>query len=341
LFSAAAIVTIGILVIARPRATVVRWALWSVPAGLTGTIVLAASFAQRRQIGGLTEPDLTTVISTLAETAGLAVVSNTAILAMILAALAALAIVSAIALRHGRPATLAADESRRLLFAFTLAFVTPAALALFSWVATPVFLGRYLVWVALGSALLAGAGARVVREGTRPYSLLAAALVAVLAASSIAAATPNAFLPSRPHDDMPAAVAGVQASVSPGDVVVLLERFAQTGIQYGFARTAGDDNWANNLRERFAAGEDTDSATRFVVSSDPLTLAAQAPPIELSPDRTVWLLGLSGPSPADIDQIADATGCRVSSDVGEPQSMFGDLRLYALKCDQSDRRFVS
>lgn len=329
LMSIIALVCIGALALARPRAWLTRWALWTLPALAVGAVLGAIGASQRDQIAWLPAPDLRSGVSALAQVAGVSVYRAVVwdAVGMIVIATAAVASIAAIAGVAGPSAQ--GDRVRPLVFAAALAFVAPAVVFVISWIATPVYTARYLSWVSLGSALLVGGAIFAASARVRVWSVIAGLCSAVLAVGAVSVAVEqSARLPGL-YDDMPALRAELEREASAGDGLAVIQQNPHSGVTYAVARAIGDVAWAESIGERLPRSAQPIVELTSIGDTGPLTLGHPSPAD--GREVTVWIVSLDPPSEAELDEIDTAFGCTTKAALAGP-AFFGGMRLYDLRC---------
>lgn len=327
LISLIAIVCIGVLAYGQPRGYLLRWLTWSTPALGAGVVIAAIGATQQGQIAWLTPADPRGALSALAQVSGTSAYRAVIWDAVGLLVLLAGAVAAFIAIRR---TTEAADRGallRPVVFAAVLGFAAPAALLLVSWVAIPVFTARYLTWVSLGGALLVAAAVSAATL-RRPSSILAGVCAAILLVGSAIVAGQQFIRPPGFYDDVPSLLSRLDASAEPGDALAVIQRNTHSGVAYSLARTAKDQSWADDVRERLPSSSQPGVDVRSIAGTHPLAL--QDVSASGSTGGTVWIVSLDAPSQGEIAGIADALGCLPSA-VEDPE-FFGGMRLYEARC---------
>ena len=337
LFAVVAIAVIGVLTVGRPRATLARWVLWSLPTGVIAVVLLAVGLGHRDQLAWLGESDVRETIRLIAHASGVSADRAVAVDAITLASFVIAAALSLVVARR-LPSADYADASRTRAFAVTLALAPPLILFALSIAITPVFAGKYFIWSAIGAALVL-AGAVVLLKETRTAPAVTAGLIALalLMLSTVVAGIRMVDPPPR-GDDFPAAVRTLEQSAETGDTFVIAQPYAFGGVAYGFAVSAADDAHAAEVADRVVSGAQPVLDVRTITSTDPLrTTDAEAAPSVLTEDTTpnpsTWVMTIFPITDAQLETVDPAiAGCVRSLDFESPTERFGALRLYRLEC---------
>lgn len=330
-FAATALVVTAVLV--RSRGGLLRWVLASAPWALAALLLLWRARSQSGQIEWVAPIDTDLVLSSLAKAAGMTGREFPAPAVMV--ALVAVAAVLAVVLSTRR---------REALFAAALVVVPVALLVVLSLLVQPAVSWRYLLWTSLGVALLAGAAvgrARVGRgapgSGPRPLPRLARVVaVSVVAALLLgtgwhAAAVATGRPPVR--DDFPGAVARMQEDARVGDLLVVVQRYGQGGVALGFALSAGDDAFVQEIEDASPRGPRPPLALRVITGTDPLrTAPAEDPMPTAAPGRSLWLVGVSSPRREDPSVLPAAVAACFGQASETTRIDLRSTRLYRIPC---------
>jgi mannosyltransferase len=329
LMSIIALSCIGALALARPRAWVARWALWSLPALAVGAVLAAVGASQRGQIAWLPAPDLRSGVSAMAQVAGVSAYRPVVwdAVGLVVLATAAVAAIAAVVTTAG-PST-RRGRLRPLVFAAALTFVAPAAVFVISWLATPVYTARYLSWVSLGSALLVGGAVFAASARVRGWSVIAGLCAAVLAIGAAAVAVEQAVRLPGLYDDLPALRAELERRVTAGDALVVIQQNPHSGVTYAMARVTGDLAWATSVGARLPESAQPIVDFRSITDASPLVLRNPSPPD--GREITIWIVSLDPPSATELDEIDRTFECTTESP-DAPPTFFGGVRLYDLRC---------
>ncbi|WP_353807446.1 glycosyltransferase family 39 protein [Agromyces sp. SYSU T00194] len=330
-FAAVAVATSAMLLFGRPARTVVHWLLASVPAGAVGVTMLVANSGQSRQLAWLDRYDLRRTIATLADVAA---VSPGRAVAFDLAALAVVGVMTvATLLALLRADSDAGDDRlgrvRPVAFAAVLLLAPAVVLFAGSWLVSPMLTERYLIWSAVGGALLVGAAAGAAAAHVGARSLAAGMLAVVVATGVLAFALERGIARPAGPSSVAQIVEALEASAAPGDRLVVVQRYWEGGVAYEFARTAGDDAYAGAIRDRAPDGAQPLADLRVVTGVDPLTTA---PAADLSGDGALWLVMTAPITEDDHAGLgADLAGCIAGID-SEPTMQVGAFRLEQVDC---------
>jgi hypothetical protein len=110
------------------------------------------------------------------------------------------------------------------------------------------------------------AGAAWGAQTARASMGAAVTAILALAATSGAAGAATRFW----QDDFPSLGAAVSAAVTPGDILVVVQRHHETGLAGGVARVVGDDAYAAETTRRLPLGTQPTVDVRRVTAVDPL-----------------------------------------------------------------------
>ncbi len=274
LFAILAVLPLVILTAGRGRRALASFAAAT---GVAGALLLpfaVAAASQREQVAWIPPPDAVRAVGTLAnlvrspERIGLGPADAAACALVVGLAIAGLAV----ALRAARAARVPGNtvhalepsgtDVPRLIAALALTLLPWSALLVVSVAVVPVLRTAYVAPSVVGLSLLLAGSVRVLssrfpvrspadRTGSRRAAQFArastgaaAAAVLALAATSGAAGTATRFW----QDDFPSLGAAVSAAVTPGDLLVVVQRHHETGLAGGVARIVGDDAYAAETR---------------------------------------------------------------------------------------------
>ncbi len=296
LFAILAVLPLSILTAGRGRRALVSLA---VATGVAFAVLLPfamAAASQRAQVAWIPPPDAVQAVGTLAnlvrspELIGLgpADVAACALVAgLTIAGLAAALGRARAARKHLSPVQVLEPAHRdlpRLIAALALTVVPWSALLLVSIAVVPVLRTAYVAPSVVGLSLLLAGSVRAVtvrlaiRDPAQPAesgrgprfarASIGAAVTAVLvlAVASGAAGAATRFW----QDDFPSLGAAVSAAVTPGDLLVVVQRHHETGLAGGVARTVGDDAYAAATMRRLTLGTQPTVEVRRVTALDPL-----------------------------------------------------------------------
>ena len=302
------------LAVDRGRRGVLLWLGASIPWAAVAGAMLWSGHGQAGQLAWVAVPGFDTILRTVGALAGAPGGVPAGVAALIVAALAGLGVAALLALRRARAA---------VAFALLAAFLPTAALYVVSVTVHPVLDLRYVTWSCTGIALLLGAAAAAVvrafpgRSTADPAALASAVpgrardgwsaavgagvtplLAALLAVSSIVTTAAWAHPPAR-KDDFPAAVARIDHDARLGDLVVVVQRYEQGGVAYGFALAAGDDDYAREILREGPRGTRRVLDVRRVVGLDPLRTVPVAGGDAPQDGRTLWIISIWPPQRED------------------------------------------
>jgi len=325
------------MVLVRTRRTLLAWIAASAPWAAMTLLLLGNARSQGGQIEWVAPLDVDTVSWAVAKAAGMTGKGFAAPATMI-AVTALMALLAIVVATPRRPA----------VFAAALVATPVALLVLLSVLVQPTVSWRYLLWISLGVALLAGAavaaGARALRGpgGRRPSvpAFLVARLLAGALAIGLLGATgwhsvTRLTTPPSPRDDFPAAVSRIEADARVGDLLIVQQRYGQGGVALGFALSAGDDAFVREIESGSTRGPRAPLALRVITSVAPLRTAPWSPEnAELAADanRSLWLVAVSSPRREDTSSLpAPVATC--FGEAGESTRIdIPATRLYRIPC---------
>ncbi|MDR6868582.1 hypothetical protein J2Y69_003201 [Microbacterium resistens] len=337
-FAATAIVATVVLI--RSRKTLIAWIAASAPWAVTTLLLLWNAGSQGGQIEWVAPVSMDTVTTAIAKAAGMTGrgFPPTAAMVALIALLAVLAVT-------------AAACRRATLFAAALVVMPVVLLVSLSLVVQPVVSWRYLLWISLGVALLTGAiagaiaGAIVGRVGGsdagrwRASVRLGGRLIAGVLAIGLVAATgwhtvAGLSAHPSPRDDFPAAVSQIQSDAHVGDLLIVMQRYGQGGVAMGFALSAGDDAFVQEIEAASAEGPREPLAVRVVTSVDPLRTAVwdADPSAAAAADRSLWIVGVSSPRGEDPSTLPTSIAACFGEATDATRIEIPATRLYRIPC---------
>ncbi|HAQ59939.1 MAG TPA: hypothetical protein DCR63_05985 [Microbacterium sp.] len=329
LMSIVALLCIGLLALARRRASLMRWITWTVPALAVGIALALIGGSQQDQIAWLPSPDVRSGVSALAQVAGVSVYRAVVWDALGLIVLVAAAAATSVTI--GRAAGAKAPRLRPVLFASALVFAAPAALFVLSWIATPVYTARYLSWVSLGAALIVSGAVFAATARDRIPSAIAGICAGVLLAGAALVALQQFAAPPGLYDDMPSLVGELDEDVQVGDILAVIQRNPHSAVAYAVAQTTEDHAWAADVVDRLPQSAQPTVELRSITGTGPLELEGLSLARPAEREATVWIISLDSPSQVDIAQIGEALMCTVHASGADP-TFFGGIRLYHVGC---------
>lgn len=335
LFAVLPIAVIAALVAGRPRATVIKWAVASLPAAALATVLLAVGLQHRGQLSWLGKPDVREAIVTVARMSGVtadrAVAFDAVALALAVSA-AALSVVAASRTEHGEQP---GDGVRTRVFSAGLMLAPPLALFALSWAITPVFTGKYVIWSSVGAALLLGGCLSLIARPRTRMGVAAGALATALLVLAASATCVRLVNPPPRGDDFPSAVRVLETSAEVGDTLVIAQPYAFGGVAYGLAVSAGDDDHMAEVTARAISGSQPVLDVRTITSLTPLRSGAEPPPgRDSETDEDTWVMTIFPLDESQIMSVGSELGaCLETMDFEAPAARYGALRLFHLDCD--------
>ena len=332
LFAALAVASIGVLLVRRPRSTVVRWIVATIPACVVAVVLLIAGLGHRGQLAWLGAPDIREAILLVARTSGVSAERAVAFDVVTLVILMATSVASIAAARLS--GSDAAEGVRTRAFAITLLLAPPLVLLVFSLAVTPVFAGRYFIWSSVGAALvLGGAAAQIVRPRT-PLGSLAASVAAVLLVLSAVTAGIRLANPPARGDNFPAAVRSLARDAERGDMLVIAQPYAFGGVAYGFAVSAGDEAHAVEVAQRAVTGSQPVLDMRTITDVDPFrSETVLDAPLAAGPLGVIWVMTIFPITDEQLSTVPGTIGeCLEDLDFENPTERYGAVRLFRLDC---------
>jgi 4-amino-4-deoxy-L-arabinose transferase-like glycosyltransferase len=227
-------------------------------------------------------------------------------------------------------------EVRRMALALVLAFGPWLILFIESLVSTPFLRTYYLTPSLVGVALAFGATSARLRDLARSTLrrrrfIAVASVVAILAVIAVPVGR-SALELTAPWriDNFPGLAASLSRVVRPGDVIVFVQPFAETGVDAGSANALGDTRFLSQTIDRVTNGTQPVLDVRRVTGIDPVTSV----PIESAPaGATVWIVNTRG-AYTDADSRALAKrgiACAAPSRLKQ-SGAFGLMRLQRVQC---------
>lgn len=317
-----AIAPTGVLVLRRPRADLVRWALATAPSAVIGVGLLAASAAHSRQVAWVGLPDPIGAALTVTWVSGFSSGMGARLDLVVLVVFVAL-----IALVLGFLPRL---ERLPAIYSAMLSLAPALILLAASWLVTPLFVGRYLVWSAVGCALILAAGAaRSLRSRSRVVAVASAVLVAILLISSLTSTLLGVSQGQASIDEATAVSSALQEDADVGDIVIVGQMYAEGGLAYSLAVAAEDTAYRDEILANVLAGPLPDFTARVVTSTTPLRTV---PSLEAEALGTMWVISSWPPSeqqPVGLNAPLSACVSALEPTEFEPH---GGLRLYRGTC---------
>ncbi|WP_424935891.1 MULTISPECIES: hypothetical protein [Bacteria] len=334
-FAATAIV--ATMLLTRSRRALLTWTAASAPWAAATLLLLGSARSQGGQIEWVAPIDADTVSWAVAKAAGMTGRGFAAPVTMI-AVMVLMGLLTVVVASPRRPAALAV----------ALVATPVVILVLVSVIVQPAVSWRYLLWISLGVALLAGAAVGAVTRARRdpvrrrrhaPDLLVARLLAGALAIGLVGATGWHTVsvltTPPSPRDDFPAAVSHIQADARVGDLLIVQQRYGQGGVALGFALSAGDDDFVQEIEADSVRGPRAPLALRIVTSVDPLRTvpwSGENADIAVDTDRALWVVGVSSPRREDPSSLpTPVASCYREAD----ESSRIDIpatRLYRIPC---------
>lgn len=341
LFSLLAIAPIVILAAAHGRRTVAAFTAATCGAALLTLPFALAARTQQNQIGWIAEPTPAEALGILANLVtsparlGVDAVDVAAIVIVAALVVAASVIIGhAIAQSAGRATEVI--ELARYGYALAATLLPWGVLLVASMTVEPVLRTAYIAPSIVGLSLLVAGSLHAVLTRARPGSIRLQRVTQLVAAAAVASyvvlagATTAADSRVWRHDDFVGLATAVRSSVAPGDVVVVVQRYHETGLAAGLARFTDDRDLAADVSARLPGGRQPLVEARRVVSTAPLRTAELGRRPE---GEAVWLVSTKIPLEASerdeltrLDLECAATATR--NDV----ERFGGLRFGATGC---------
>jgi hypothetical protein len=228
-----------------------------------------------------------------------------------------------------------AVERRRMGAALVIAFAPWLILLAFSLVSTPYLRTNYLTPSVIGFALGIGATWAAVRRrwpAVRRQALVAAVSVAAVIAVGAVPLTQSAAQAVAPWriDDFPGLAARLDQVARPGDVIVFVQPYSETGVDAGSALYLGDDGFLRETIARVGAGSQPVLDIRRVRSVHPLvSVSVDAPP----DGSTVWIVHTRSAYNEDDAAVLERDGvdCAAPAQLTTIGS-YGLMRLERVSC---------
>ena len=335
--AAVAIALTALLLVGRSRSTARAWSAASVPVGLVALGLLVLGAGHRGQLAWLGTPDLRSALAELARAVGLTLdvaVALDGIALIVLALAAAMALRAAITgpgpVHADAAATGRAARVRPVVFSAALAVAPWGLLFIASLTVTPILATRYLLWSALGSALVIAAAVAAALTARRPIAIVAGVAAIALLAVSASAAAVRVVAPPPRGDDFPALVADLASRAEPGDLVVVAQPYEQGGVAWGFATSAGDPGHRAELAARLPEGAQPTIEVRRITSVAPLRTTLDAD--GTTGDEAVWMVTIHDLSAAQLAQVDPALAACVADLDDRDAGRYGAVRLVRTTC---------
>ncbi|MFE6254780.1 hypothetical protein [Agromyces sp. NPDC057865] len=335
--AAIAIALTALLLIGRYRSSARAWMVASVPAGLITIGLLLLGSGHRGQLAWLGTPDLRSALAELARAVGLTLdvavlLDGVALITLALAAAAALraAITAPDAASADAGTVGRASRVRPVLFSAALAVAPWALLFVASLTVTPILATRYLLWSALGSALVIAAAVAAALTARRSIAIVAGVAAIGLLAVSASAAAVRVVAPPPRGDDFPALVADLASRAEPGDLVLVAQPYEQGGVAWGFATSAGDPRHRAELIDRLPDGTQPTLEVRRITSVAPLRTTSDA--AATIGDENVWTVTIHDLTDAQLAQVDPALATCVADLDDRDAGHYGAVRLLRTSC---------
>lgn len=324
-FAVLAIIPSGILLIGRLRRDRVFWVTVVAACCITSLGLLLASSQQAGQLAWLSMPTARDIIATLAGVSGFSPQRAVKWDALMLAGLGAMTLGALIS---------SVDRRREMSLAITLFLAPPAMLLIASEVVSPLFVGRYLAWSQLGPAWLVGAAlATALRYRQRAIAVGSGFLAGLLLVLAARTALQGAMGPISVGDDFPAAVVRLQSDAAVGDLVVVVQRYEQGGVAWGFARAADDLEYQQEILQTIPSGPLPVVDVRRISSLEPFrTERISGGSAICDAPSDMWVISIWPPAMSVDGSLPSQVAAAVLALPQDGYELLDGLRLYGTSC---------
>ncbi|MDL9978287.1 hypothetical protein [Microbacterium candidum] len=313
-----------ILSVSAPRArNAAIWAAVSIPWFVATLLMILRGLGQRGQLDWLSRVDARDAVQTLAAALSLSPGRAVAFDAVVLAVFLAVGLLTLV--RGTR------SWRRPLLFALALAVAPTALLFAMSVTIRPLLAERYVLWSSIGAALVIGAAVGRLAVEHRLWDVVGACAAIVLLIVGGARGAESALYPLR-GDDFPAIASDIRSSAQPGDLLVVVQRYEQGGVAYGFAEASGDRGYRREILQTVPDGPLPVLGVRRIESVDPLRTSPVASKDATDPSRTMWIVSIWPPTLEDRSGLDPAIAACVSHATPSTGRLIHGSWLFRVPC---------
>lgn len=299
------------------------WVAASIPWVAATIVTLLHGLGQRGQLDWLSRVGPRDAVQTLAGALSLSPGRAVAFDAIVVAAFLAVGLLTLLR---------AAGRWRRpLLFALALAFVPAILLFTVSVAVRPVFSERYVLWSSMGAALVLGAAVGRLRAGRRLPDVIGASAAIVLLIIGGTLTVETVLHPLR-GDDFPAVASDIRSEAHPGDLLVVVQRYEQGGVAYGFAEAAGDVGYRREILRTIPDRPLPVIDVRRIESVSPFRTAPLVSDTASDRSRTMWIVSIWPPTLEDSSGLEPAIAACLSQATPSTGHLMHGSWLYRVPC---------